>query len=71
MYFHAAGHIPKTITAEVEDAEPSVKGDTAGSTNLKECTIVGGAQLKVPSHITAGHKIVINTEDGTFVRKVI
>lgn len=61
----------KNITAEVVDAEPSLKGDTAGSTNLKECTVLGGAQIKVPGHVLAGQKIVINTEDGSFVRRVM
>ncbi len=60
----------KNITAEVQEAGAYIKGDTAGSQQLKECTLVGGVEIKVPGHVLAGQKVVINTEDGSFVRRI-
>ena len=60
----------KNITAEVEEAGVFVKGDTAGSSHTKECKLVGGAQITVPAHVATGQRIVINTEDGSFVRRM-
>lgn len=60
----------KNISAEVLEAGVYVKGDTAGSSHNKECTLVGGAQIDVPGHISTGQKIIVNTEDGSFVRRV-
>lgn len=70
MLLVAAGNMAKNITAEIEEAGAYVKGDTAGSQQLKECTLVGGTVMKVPGHISTGQKIVINTEDGSFVRRI-
>ena len=60
----------KNITAEVEEAGAYIKGDTAGSQQLKECILVGGVKVQVPGHVLSGQKVVINTEDGSFVRRL-
>lgn len=57
------------ITAEVAEAEEMMKGDSATNSQMKACKLVGGAQIKVPAHITAGQRIVVNVEEGCFVRR--
>ncbi len=53
---------------EVIDAEPSAKGDTKTSVQ-KNAKIETGYELKVPSFINKGDKIVINTESGDYVER--
>ncbi|MBT4917366.1 elongation factor P [Candidatus Peregrinibacteria bacterium] len=54
---------------EVTEAAPGAKGDTASGNASKEVTIETGTKLKVPLFINQGEKIIINTEDGTYVSK--
>ena len=60
--------LPARVTIEIVDTEPSVKGQTASS-SYKPATLSNGARTMVPPHITAGTRVVIMTEDGSYVER--
>ena len=60
--------VPPKMTFTVTQTTPGVKGDTATG-GSKEATIETGTVVKVPLFIKEGEKIVVNTEDGSYVSK--
>ena len=60
--------VPQSVTVEVAETEPAVKGQTAAS-SYKPALLSNGVEIKVPPHIGAGTRIVINTEDGAYVER--
>jgi elongation factor P len=60
--------LPETVVMEVKEAEPVIKGQTASS-SYKPAIVDNGARVMVPPHIEAGHKILVNTADGTYVER--
>lgn len=60
--------IPPKMTFTVMQTTPGVKGDTATG-GSKEATIETGAVIKVPLFIKEGEKIIVNTEESTYVSK--
>ena len=60
--------LPKTVTMEVTEAEPVVKGQTA-TTSYKPAELENGARVLVPPYIDVGTRIVVKTEDGSFVER--
>ncbi|HKJ61878.1 MAG TPA: elongation factor P [Hyphomicrobiales bacterium] len=60
--------LPDHVTLEVADAEPVVKGQTA-SASYKPAMMENGVRVMVPPFITAGEKIVVDTNDTTYVRR--
>ena len=50
------------------EADPYAKGDSATS-SYKQCTLDGGARVAVPPFVAAGDIVVVDTRDGTFVRR--
>lgn len=60
--------LPARVTFEVVDTEPAMKGQTASS-SFKPATLSNGARAMVPPHISAGTRIVIQTEDGAYVER--
>lgn len=60
--------IPPKMTFTVMQTTPGVKGDTATG-GSKEATIETGAVIKVPLFIKEGEKIIVNTEENTYVSK--
>lgn len=63
-----AMELPQKITVEVLETEPVVKGQTASS-SYKPATCDNGLRVMVPPHIGAGTRIVINTEDNSYVER--
>lgn len=59
--------LPLIIEKEIETAEPNIKNSTAAG-SLKRASIIGGVDIKVPTYIEVGDKILLNTEDLTFVK---
>jgi len=57
--------LPPSVTLEVTEAPPAVKGNTV-SNSTKLVTVETGYQLQVPMFINNGAKIVISTEDGKY-----
>ena len=60
--------VPQKITVEIADTEPVVKGQTASS-SYKPATTEKGLRVMVPAHIGAGTRIIINTDDNTYVER--
>ncbi|HHN68242.1 MAG TPA: elongation factor P [Thermopetrobacter sp.] len=60
--------LPLHVTLEVTEAEPVVKGQTAAS-SYKPAVLENGVRVMVPPFIAAGEKIVVNTEDLSYVKR--
>ncbi len=60
--------IPARATFEVVETEPVVKGQTA-SGSFKPAVLSNGVRTMVPTHIVAGTRIVVLTEDGSYVER--
>ena len=60
--------LPRLATFEVVETEPSVKGQTASS-SYKPAMLSNGVRTLVPPHIQAGTRVVIMTEDGSYVER--
>jgi elongation factor P len=60
--------LPPRVTLEITDTEPTVKGQTASS-SYKPAMLTNGARVMVPPHIAAGTRIVVQTEDGSYVER--
>lgn len=60
--------LPNTVTLVVEETEPGIKGDTA-SGGSKPAKMETGLMVNVPFFVNAGDKLIINTEDGSYVSR--
>jgi len=60
--------LPPRITATIDTTEPVVKGQTASS-SYKPAMLDIGVRTMVPPHIEAGTRVVISTEDGSYVER--
>ena len=60
--------LPQRITVEIVEADPVVKGQTASS-SYKPAVADNGLRVMVPPHIAAGTRVVIMTEDGSYVER--
>ena len=60
--------IPARATFEVVETEPVVKGQTA-SGSFKPAKLSNGVRTMVPTHIVVGTRIVVQTEDGSYVER--
>lgn len=58
--------VPNTVTLEVTETDPGVKGDTATG-GSKPATVETGAQVMVPLFISIGERIKIDTRNDTYV----
>ncbi len=60
--------LPDHVTLEIVEAEPVVKGQTATS-SYKPATMENGIRVMVPQFISAGEKIVVDTNELTYLRR--
>lgn len=60
--------LPQRVTLEIMETEAVVKGQTASS-SYKPAILSNGVRTMVPPYITAGTRIVVNTEDGSYVER--
>ena len=60
--------LPDQVVLEITDAEPVVKGQTATS-SYKPATMENGVRVMVPQFISAGEKIVVDTNELTYLRR--
>jgi elongation factor P len=60
--------LPPTVVLEVVEADPVVKGQTAAS-SYKPARLSNGVRTSVPPFIETGEKIVVRTEDGSYVER--
>ena len=63
-----AVEVPQKITVEITETEPVVKGQTASS-SYKPAMTDNGLRVMVPPHIGPGTRIVINTDDNSYVER--
>lgn len=60
--------LPQRATLEVVETEPVTKGQTASS-SYKPAVLSNGVRTAVPPHIGVGTRIVVMTEDGSYVER--
>lgn len=60
--------LPEQVILEVQDTEPVVKGQTAAN-SYKPATLSNGVRTSVPPFINVGERLIINTEDGSYVKR--
>lgn len=60
--------LPDKLVLEIVETMPAVKGDTKGNA-LKDAILQTGYMVKVPMFIEKGEKIIVNTNDGTYVSR--
>ena len=60
--------LPQKVVVEITETEPVVKGQTASS-SYKPAICSNGVRIMVPPHIGAGTRVVINTEDRSYVER--
>jgi elongation factor P len=63
-----AAHLPATVVLEVVEADPVVKGQTAAS-SYKPAKLSNGVKTSVPPFIETGERIVVRTEDASYVER--
>ncbi|MCW5724253.1 MAG: elongation factor P [Maricaulaceae bacterium] len=60
--------LPQHVELEVTDTEPALKGQTA-SKSFKPAVLSNGVRTAVPPFVGPGERIVVATEDGSYVRR--
>ncbi len=60
--------LPQRVTLEIVETEPAMKGQTASS-SYKPAILSNGVRTAVPPHIAVGTRVVIMTEDGSYVER--
>lgn len=60
--------LPDQVTLEVNETEPVVKGQTAASSN-KPAMLENGVRIMVPPFVEAGDKIVVDTNEVTYIKR--
>lgn len=60
--------LPDTVICEIVEAEPVVKGQTA-TTSYKPAILDNGVKVMVPPFIEQGTRIVVRTEDASYVER--
>lgn len=60
--------LPMTVVLEISETEPHIKGATATS-SYKPAIMENGVKVMVPPYVAQGEKIVVKTEDLTFVER--
>ena len=60
--------LPVQVTLTVAEADPVLRGGTAAP-SYKSAVLENGLKIQVPPFIEAGEKIVVATEDGSYVRR--
>jgi len=60
--------LPQKVVLEVTETEPVTKGQTASS-SYKPATLSNGVRTNVPPFIGVGTRIVVMTEDGSYIER--
>jgi elongation factor P len=63
-----AVHLPPTAVLQVVEADPVVRGQTAAS-SYKPARLSNGVRTMVPPFIETGEKIVVRTDDSSYVER--
>ncbi|GLK78608.1 elongation factor P [Methylopila turkensis] len=60
--------LPDQVTLEIVEADPVVKGQTAAS-SYKPAKLENGLRVMVPPFIASGERIVVDTNEVTYLRR--
>jgi elongation factor P len=60
--------LPAKVTLEITETEPTMKGQTAAS-SYKPAILSNGVRTMVPPHNSTGTRVVVMTEDGSYVER--
>ena len=60
--------LPQQVVLEVTEADPVTKGQTASS-SYKSAILENGLRVLVPPFIEAGTRIIVSTDDGSYVKR--
>lgn len=60
--------LPTSVIMTIVEADPVVKGQTASS-SYKPAVLENGVKVLVPPHIESGTRIVVKTEDRSYVER--
>jgi elongation factor P len=60
--------LPLQVTLRVVEADPTTRGQTAAS-SYKGAVLENGVKTQVPPFIEAGTRIIVSTDDGSYVKR--
>ncbi|MEM5474539.1 elongation factor P [Hoeflea sp. AS60] len=60
--------LPDHVTLEITEADPVVKGQTATS-SYKPAMLENGVRILVPPFISAGERVIVDTNELTYLRR--
>ena len=60
--------LPQTVTLRIVETDPTIKGATAAA-QTKRAVLETGVEVQVPSFITEGELVVVQTEDGKYLKR--
>lgn len=60
--------LPQSVTLEITDTAPGIKGATATGRN-KPATLTNGVVVQVPEYMEPGEMVKVNTETGKFMSR--
>ena len=60
--------LPQQVVLEVVEADPVTRGQTAAS-SYKSATLENGLRVQVPPFIEKGTKVIVATDDGSYVKR--
>lgn len=60
--------LPTTVTLEITETSPHIKGSTV-TASYKPAILTNGVKVMVPPYLETGEKIVVKTEDNSFVER--
>ncbi len=63
-----SAELPARVTLEIVETEPVVKGQTASS-SYKPAILANGVRTMVPPHISTGTRVIVSTDDGSYVER--
>ena len=60
--------LPDQVVLEIAEAEPTLKGQTAAS-SYKPAVLENGVRIMVPPFISAGERVVVDTNEIAYIRR--
>lgn len=60
--------LPQTVVLQIVEADPVTKGQTAAS-SYKTAILENGVRTQVPPFIESGTKVIVNTDDGSYIKR--
>ena len=60
--------LPEQVTLEVTETEPTIKGQTASS-SYKPAMLENGVRVMVPPFVSVGERIVVDTNEVSYIRR--